>query len=154
VPISSTRLSCPLHSKAYVTSPVGERFRSWRISQFLLHTHSFRLHLPLAVYPLSSGLADYRAFLSFAPASLPPRDCVAAGLLGSPNITPVLRYYEPIHHRLVVSHFPGLAGYMTYPAPPISRWDEDGFSSCLACPCHRAVPNTPPECLIASVSLR
>ena len=79
-------------------------------------------------------------------------NCVAAGLLCSPNITPVLRYYEPIHHRLVVSHFPGLAGYMAYPAPSISRWDEDGFSSCLACPCHRAVPNTPPERLIASVS--
>jgi hypothetical protein len=81
-------------------------------------------------------------------------NCVAVGLLGSPDITPVLRYYEPIHHRLAVSHFPGLAGYMTYPAPPISRWGEDGFSSCLACPCHRAVPNTPPERLIASVSLR
>src|SRR5664279_471232 len=44
--------------------------------------------------------------------------------------------------------------YMTYPPPSISRWDEDGFSSCSACPCHRAVPNTPPECFIASVSLR
>jgi hypothetical protein len=81
-------------------------------------------------------------------------NCVAAGLLGSPDITPVLRYYEPIHHRLAVSHFPGVAGYMTYPPPSISRWDEDGFSSCSACPCHRAVPNTPPECFIASVSLR
>ncbi len=29
------------------------------------------------------------------------------------------------------------------PAPSISRWGEDGFSSCLACPCHRAVPNHP-----------
>ena len=79
---------------------------------------------------------------------------VAAGLLGSPDLTQVLRYYEPIRHRLAVSHFPGFTGYMTYPAPPISRWDEDGFSSCLACPGHRAVPDTPPECLIASVSLR
>ena len=35
-----------------------------------------------------------------------------------------------------------------------SRWDEDGFSSCLACPCHRAVPTTPPKCHVASVSLR
>ena len=41
-------------------------------------------------------------------------NCVAAGLLGSPDITPVLRYYKPIHHRLAVSHFPGLAGYVTY----------------------------------------
>src|SRR5947209_7987851 len=28
-------------------------------------------------------------------------------------------------------------------APPISRWGEDGFSSCSAYPCHRAVPNHP-----------
>src|SRR5215475_9721766 len=28
-------------------------------------------------------------------------------------------------------------------APSISRWGEDGFSSCLACPCHRAIPNHP-----------
>jgi len=24
-----------------------------------------------------------------------------------------------------------------------SAWGEDGFSSCSACPCHRAVPNHP-----------
>jgi len=81
-------------------------------------------------------------------------NCLAAGLLRSPDITPLLRYCEPIRHRLAVSHFPGFAGYRTYPAPPISRWDEDGFSSCLACPGHRAVPDAPPECLIASVRLR
>ena len=38
--------------------------------------------------------------------------------------------------------FPG-SGYTTYLAPPISRRDEDGFSSCSACPCHRAAPNHP-----------
>ena len=32
-----------------------------------------------------------------------------------------------------------------FPAPPISRRDEEGFSSCLACPCHRAVASTPPR---------
>src|SRR5208283_4927027 len=32
------------------------------------------------------------------------------------------------------------------PAPAISRWDEEGFSSCSACPCHRAVASTPPKC--------
>src|SRR5271169_6304429 len=26
-----------------------------------------------------------------------------------------------------------------------SRRDEEGFSSCLACPCHRAVASTPPS---------
>jgi hypothetical protein len=39
-------------------------------------------------------------------------------------------------------------------APWISPWDEEGFSSCLTCPCHRAVANAPPERPAASVSLR
>ena len=30
-----------------------------------------------------------------------------------------------------------------YVAPSVSRWGEDGFSSCSACPCHRAAPNHP-----------
>ena len=39
-----------------------------------------------------------------------------------------------------------------FAAPPISRRDEEGFSSCLAHPCHRAAANTPPECSVASIS--
>ncbi len=49
--------------------------------------------------------------------------------------------------------FPGFL-VIRLPAPPISRRDEEGFSSCLTCPCHRAAPTTPPECFAASVSLR
>jgi hypothetical protein len=130
------------------------RFRSWRIGQALLHTHPSASIFPLPYTPWLQVLQITERFIMRP--CLPYRhgNCVAAGLLGSPDITPVLRYYEPIHHRLAVSHFPGVAGYMTYPPPSISRWDEDGFSSCSACPCHRAVPNTPPECFIASVSLR
>jgi len=41
-----------------------------------------------------------------------------------------------------------------FPAPPISRRDKEGFSSCLACPYHRAVALTPPGWLAATVSLR
>ena len=41
--------------------------------------------------------------------------------------------------------FPGWAGYTIYPAPVISPRDEEGFSSCSACPCHRAVASTPPR---------
>ena len=41
-----------------------------------------------------------------------------------------------------------------FPAPPLSRRDEEGLSSCLACPGHRAVALTPPEWPAASVSLR
>src|SRR5215472_6645327 len=52
---------------------------------------------------------------------------------------------RPGRHRLAFDRFPGFACYTTYLAPPISRWGEDGFSSCSTCPCHRAVPTTPPK---------
>ncbi len=74
--------------------------------------------------------------------------------LGSTGVTPLRRYYGPSRHRLVFGRFPGGPGYTVYLAPSISRRDEDGFSSCLACPCHRAVPTTPPEGYASSVSLR
>jgi hypothetical protein len=41
-------------------------------------------------------------------------------------------------HRL-----PGVSGYTVSFSPPISQRDEEGFSSCLAHPCHRAVAITP-----------
>jgi len=69
----------------------------------------------------------------------------AVGSLGSTGATPLPRYYEPHRHLLVFGRLPGVAGYMTYLAPPISRWDEEGFSSCVTRPCHRAVSSTPPE---------
>jgi len=50
--------------------------------------------------------------------------------------------------------FPVDTGYTAYLAPPISRWDEDGFSSCSAHPCHRATPTTPPERIDTSVRIR
>ena len=36
----------------------------------------------------------------------------------------------------------------------ISPWDEEGFSSCSACPYHRAVATTPPEWMAVSISFR
>src|SRR6202521_5558527 len=68
-----------------------------------------------------------------------------AGPLRSADITPLHRYYEPSRHPLVFGRLPGFAGYTAYLAPTISRRDEEGFSSCLACPCHRAVASTPPR---------
>jgi ubiquinol-cytochrome c reductase cytochrome b subunit len=38
---------------------------------------------------------------------------------------------------------PAMDVYTIYPAPVISPRGEEGFSSCLACPCHRAVASTP-----------
>ena len=96
--------------------------------------------------------------MSFVSSPLPrfveTRSCVQQGPLCSAGVTPLQRYYGPSRHRLVFSRFPGGAGYTTYLAPDISAWDEDGFSSCLACPCHRAVPTTPPEGYVSSASLR
>ncbi len=55
------------------------------------------------------------------------------------------RYYEHVRHPLAFDPLPALPGYRTYLAPGISPWDEEGFSSCSASPCHRAAPITPPE---------
>jgi hypothetical protein len=68
-----------------------------------------------------------------------------AGPLCSADITPLHRYCGPSRHPLVFGRLPGFAGYTAYLAPTISRRDEEGFSSCLACPCHRAVASTPPR---------
>jgi hypothetical protein len=68
-----------------------------------------------------------------------------AGPLGFTDITPLRRYYGPGRHLLVFGRLPGVAGYTAYLAPAISPRDEEGFSSCLACPCHRAVASTPPR---------
>ena len=57
-----------------------------------------------------------------------------AGPLGSTGITPLRRYYGPGRHLLVFGRLPGVAGYTAYLAPAVSRRDEEGFSSCLACP--------------------
>ncbi|MEY9181278.1 hypothetical protein ABIG06_001569 [Bradyrhizobium sp. USDA 326] len=68
-----------------------------------------------------------------------------AGSLRSTGITPLPSYCEPSRHPLVFGRFPGVAGYTAYLAPAISCRDEEGFSSCSACPCHRAVASTPPK---------
>jgi hypothetical protein len=77
-----------------------------------------------------------------------------AGCLGSTGITPLQRYCTPIRHPLAFDPLPGFAGYRIYLAPGISPRDEEGFSSCSACPCQRAVAITPPEWSAASASLR
>ena len=64
------------------------------------------------------------------------------------------RYYGPVRHPLVFRPLPRGTGYRAYLAPPISRGDEEGFSSCLARPGHRAVALTPPEWPVATASLR
>jgi len=59
------------------------------------------------------------------------------------NIALLSAHYEPRRHRLAFSRLPGGCRLYGRLAPSISRWGEDGFSSCSACPCHRAIPNHP-----------
>jgi len=122
--------------------------------QHLLHT---RQSLPSSSSCISSGsgLADCRAFLSDAPASHHcQRNYETAGSLRSLGVTPVHRYCRPFRHLLAFLPFPGSSGYRSDLLQSVSLWDEEGFSSCSTCPCHRAVPTTPPECHVASVSPR
>src|SRR5438105_2305034 len=77
---------------------------------------------------------------------LPPvllEELRTAGPLRSAGVTPPRRYYGPIRHPLVVSRFPGGAGYTAYPASALSGRDEEGFSSCSMYPGRRAVANHP-----------
>ncbi len=77
--------------------------------------------------------------------SHPLGKCCYGLQLCSAGITPPRRSYGPIRHPLAVGRFPGGTGYTAYLAPPISRRDEEGFSTCLTCPGPRAVAHTPPE---------
>ena len=66
-----------------------------------------------------------------------------AGSLCSTDIAPRHRYYGPFRRPLLFGRLPGLAGYTAYPAPPFSRREEEGFSSCSARPlppCRRYHP--------------
>src|SRR5215469_12774411 len=74
-----------------------------------------------------------------------PEEAQTAGSLCSTDIAPLHRSYGPLRNPLLLGRLPGVTGYTTYLAPPISRWEEEGFSSCLARPCHRAAATTPPE---------
>jgi hypothetical protein len=66
----------------------------------------------------------------------------------------LLRFFATMGPSATLSSSTDFLGspVIRFAAPPISRRDEEGFSSCLAHPCHRATANTPPECLTASVS--
>jgi len=70
------------------------------------------------------------------------------------GVTPRPRSYGPLRHPLLFDRFPGSAGYTAYLAPPVSRREEEGFSSCLVCPGHRAAAPTPPEDHTVSASIR
>jgi hypothetical protein len=76
------------------------------------------------------------------------------GRLRSAGITLLPRYYTPIRHPLACGPLPGAASYRTALAPAISRRDEEGFSSCCACPGHRAVATPRRSGTAVSISVR
>jgi len=76
-----------------------------------------------------------------------------AGSLCSTDIAPRHHYYGPFRRPLLFARLPGLAGYTDFPAPPFSRREEEGFSSCSARPCHRAAATTPSKSSVAICQL-
>ena len=62
----------------------------------------------------------------------------------------LLRTHPPPSRLRLLSR----ASYTAYLAPLISPRDEEGFASCLACPCHRAVAGTPSEEKVATANMR
>ena len=75
---------------------------------------------------------------------MPVGDPPAAGRLRSTGITPP---HTPLAHPPPSRLRPTsrVAGYRAYLAPVISHRGEEGFSSCSACPFHRAAAITPPK---------
>ena len=102
-----------------------------------------------------SGPADRWTPLSSRPC-LPvlSEDCHQQGPFAPRTL---LRFIANTNPSATLSSFdslPAVHGYRTYLAPEISPWDEEGFSSCSACPCHRAVATTPPKWITVSTSFQ
>ena len=126
--ISCTPLPCPLGDKVYATYPVGKAFAlDGRAKTYATFSNSFSLSL--AVYPLTQALQITGRFYQFA-AAFPfvRRVTVQQGSFAPRALPPFVRYSEPMRHRLAFSRFSGVSGYTASLAPPISRWDQDGFS--------------------------
>ena len=111
--------------------------------------------LRLDVDPPSQVLQTDGRLYHYAPASL---CCRRSANSRAPSLQ---RHYPPssllqahLPPSRLSAHFPVLPVIGLTLAPPISQRDEEGFSSCSACPCHRAAPTTPPEWTVASVRLR
>ena len=57
----------------------------------------------------------------------------------------LIRTHPPPSH--LSAHFPLFTVIEPTLLRKISFRDEEGFSSCSVCPCHRAIATTPPECI-------
>jgi hypothetical protein len=148
--------SCPFRS---FRNPVSSTRHIARSMQIYCTTRSCTLHNQIYgtqnwafSWMYSRSLRSCRLMGGFINSPLPPVPTPAPRAtrpLRSADVTPFHRYYEPRRHRLAFSRLPGGCRLYGRLAPSISRWGEDGFSSCSACPCHRAIPN-PPRRSVAS----
>lgn len=120
-------------------SPQNRQAGSAFALRYILRRRSCRLMGAFIISPLLSMLSE---------------EAQTAGSLCSADVTPRPRSYEPLRHPLPFDRFPGCSGYTAYLAPPLSRREDEGFSSCSARPCRRAAATTPPESSVASASLR
>ncbi len=161
---SRTTLSCSLRAKGYETHSCWRRFPRGLRTANDYSTSSSRSHgarSTVTVQPspwrisFASGPADRWASLSARPC-LPcwRRSHEQQGPLAPRELRRFIATTGPTATVSSSTDFPGDTGYTAYLAPPISRRDEDGFSSCSAHPCHRAAPTTPPERIDASVRIR
>jgi hypothetical protein len=103
--------------------------------------------------PVGSGTGAVFRRSSLAVCSLFPLGVPQQGPFAPQTLLCLSATADP---SVTLSPFPDLpvSPVIRFPAPPISRRGEEGFSSCSAHPCHRAVATTPPECPAASVRLR
>ena len=102
-----------------------------------------------------SGPAVHRRLYHLASASLVAKVITDSGAASLHRRYPAsLVLPTPPPPSRLSADFPVLPVIRPTFAPPISRRGEEGFSSCLARPRHRAVATTPPECRSASASLR
>ena len=144
--ISRTALPHLLHVEAYETYPAGATFGS-AYSIVPSRSPIAPEHTYVSTQKRQDGSAFALTYIlrlrsckssdAFVISSLPSpmlETLQMAGPLRSADITPLHRYYGPSRHPLVFGRLPGFAGYTAYLAPTISRRDEEGFSSCLACP--------------------
>ena len=159
--ISRTTLSCLLRVKGYVAVRVGSAFRAAHSSRVLLHLFQpcpqcFRWVQPSPSRISSvSGPAVHRRLYHLASASLVAKVITDSGAASLHRRYPAsLVLPTPPPPSRLSADFPVLPVIRPTFAPPISQRGEEGFSSCLARPRHRAVATTPPECRSASASLR
>jgi hypothetical protein len=113
-----------------------------------------RFSLRLGVYPPLQVLQTAGRLYHFAPASHMTRGVTTSrvpSLHGHYPASALLRTPPPPSRLQPTSRG---TGYTAYLAPSLSQRDAEGFSSCLACPCHRAAAPTPPEYPVASARLR